>query len=161
MNDLLAKIDSSLAKYLKTGHKKFQEKIDEAMEYSLLNGGKRIRPLLALHFCELCGGSAETAMPFACAVEMIHCYSLIHDDLPCMDNDEMRRGRPSNHIAFGEDMALLAGDGLLTKAFEIMLSPSTVQNCGCEKTVSAAGILAKCAGVSGTICRQRAKKLAY
>ncbi len=92
--------------------------VTEAMRYSLLGGGKRIRPALVLAFCELCGGSWREALPFACAIEMVHTYSLIHDDLPCMDDDDMRRGRPTCHKVYGEAMALLAGDGLLTKAFE-------------------------------------------
>ena len=90
--------------------------LNESMAYGLLDGGKRIRPCLVLLVSDMLGGSEETAMPFACALEMVHCYSLIHDDLPAMDNDAMRRGRPSNHIRFGEDNAILAGDGLLTKA---------------------------------------------
>ncbi len=89
----------------------------EAERYSLLAGGKRIRPFLVLSFCRLYGGEDKAALPFACAVEMIHTYSLIHDDLPCMDNDDMRRGRPTNHKVYGEANALLAGDGLLTRAF--------------------------------------------
>lgn len=97
-------------------------KVTEAMRYSLLCGGKRVRPALLLAFCELCGGDWHRALPFACAVEMVHTYSLIHDDLPCMDDDDMRRGRPSCHKVYGEAMALLAGDGLLTKAFECALS---------------------------------------
>lgn len=96
-------------------------KVTEAMRYSLLCGGKRVRPALALAFCELCGGDWHRALPFACAVEMVHTYSLIHDDLPCMDDDDMRRGRPSCHKVYGEAMALLAGDGLLTKAFQCAL----------------------------------------
>ena len=91
--------------------------VREAMAYSLLCGGKRVRPVLTLAFCELCGGEPSMALPFACAVEMVHTYSLIHDDMPCMDDDAMRRGRPANHKAYGEAMALLAGDGLLTLAF--------------------------------------------
>ena len=97
-------------------------KVTEAMRYSLLCGGKRVRPALVLAFCELCGGDWHKALPFACAVEMVHTYSLIHDDLPCMDDDDLRRGRPTCHKAYGEAMALLAGDGLLTKAFEAALS---------------------------------------
>lgn len=93
----------------------------EAMFYSLEAGGKRLRPCLLLSVCEMLGGSVPKALPFACALEMIHTYSLIHDDLPCMDDDDMRRGRPSNHKVYGEAMALLAGDGLLSLAFEIML----------------------------------------
>ena len=96
--------------------------VSEAMRYSLLCGGKRVRPMLALAFCELCGGDWHRALPFGCAVEMVHTYSLIHDDLPCMDDDDMRRGRPACHKAYGEAMALLAGDGLLTKAFECALT---------------------------------------
>ena len=92
----------------------------DAMEYSLLGGGKRIRPVLTLETCRMCGGSPEQALPFACAVEMVHSYSLVHDDLPCMDNDDMRRGKPSCHKAFSEEVALLSGDGLLSLAFETM-----------------------------------------
>ena len=97
--------------------------IYDAMEYSLLAGGKRIRPVLTLETCRMCGGDPALAMPFACAVEMVHTYSLIHDDLPCMDDDDLRRGRPTNHKVFGEANAVLAGDGLLTAAFETMLAP--------------------------------------
>ena len=92
----------------------------EAMEYSLLGGGKRIRPILTLETCRMCGGNPAQALPFACAVEMIHTYSLIHDDLPCMDNDDLRRGRPTNHKVYGEATAVLAGDALLTAAFETL-----------------------------------------
>ena len=98
-----------------------QDYIVEAMNYSLSNGGKRIRPVLTLEFCRACGGNPEDALCLACAVEMIHTYSLIHDDLPCMDNDDFRRGKPSCHKAYGEEYALLAGDGLLTLAFETAL----------------------------------------
>ena len=90
----------------------------EAMKYSLEAGGKRVRPKLVFEFSRLCGGSDDAAAPFACAVEMVHTYSLIHDDLPCMDDDDLRRGKPSNHKVYGEDIALLAGDALLTLAFE-------------------------------------------
>ena len=92
--------------------------IFESMEYSVKNGGKRVRPLLTLLFCDACGGDVKAALPFAQAVEFIHTYSLIHDDLPCMDDDDYRRGKPSNHKVYGEAFALLAGDGLLTAAFE-------------------------------------------
>ncbi len=96
--------------------------LNESMRYSLLDGGKRIRPYLLLRVCEMLGGSEKDAMPFACALEMVHCYSLIHDDLPAMDNDDMRRGKPSSHIRFGEANAILAGDGLLTKAGLLLMS---------------------------------------
>jgi geranylgeranyl diphosphate synthase type II len=92
----------------------------EAMRYSLLAGGKRLRPILALAACEAVGGPPEAALGFACAIEMIHTYSLIHDDLPCMDDDDLRRGRPTNHKVYGEAIATLAGDGLLTDAFKIL-----------------------------------------
>ncbi len=94
--------------------------IHQAMRYSLLGGGKRMRPILALAAAEACGGTIEAAMPAACAVECIHTYSLIHDDLPCMDDDDFRRGRPTSHKVFGEGVAVLAGDALLTQAFEIL-----------------------------------------
>ncbi len=119
----------------------------DAMSYSLKNGGKRIRPMLTLEFCRVCGGDCKKAIPFAIGAEMIHTYSLIHDDLPCMDNDDMRRGRPSNHKVYGDASALLAGDGLLTLAFETVLSADT----DAEKKVSAALELSKAAGVSGMI----------
>ncbi len=92
----------------------------EAMKYSLVAGGKRIRPVLLLATCDFCGGSVEEALPYACALEYIHSYSLIHDDLPCMDNDDLRRGIPTNHKVYGEAMATLAGDGLQAAAFEAM-----------------------------------------
>lgn len=119
----------------------------EAMRYSLLVGGKRIRPVLTLAFAELCGGSAQQALPFACAVEMVHTYSLIHDDLPCMDDDDLRRGKPTNHKVFGEAMALLAGDGLLTRAFEQALAFSGPSS----DAVRGASVLARCAGASGMV----------
>lgn len=124
-----------------------QRQLFEAMRYSLLAGGKRIRPVLVLEFCRLCGGTWEHALDFAAAIEMVHTYSLIHDDLPCMDNDDMRRGKPSCHKAFGEATALLAGDALLTKAFE-MLSKAELPP---ERIVKAAAILSRCAGIDGMI----------
>lgn len=98
----------------------YNETINQAMKYSLLSGGKRIRPILFLKSCELLGGDIKNAMPFAIAIEMIHTYSLIHDDLPAMDDDDFRRGKPTNHKVFGEAIAILAGDGLLNSAFEII-----------------------------------------
>lgn len=119
----------------------------EAMRYSLMCGGKRVRPVLTLAFCELCGGRAEAALPFACAVEMIHTYSLIHDDMPCMDNDDLRRGKPTNHKVYGEHIALLAGDGLLTQAFQTALS----FDGKAELAVKGAGLLASYAGAHGMV----------
>lgn len=123
----------------------------EAMAYSLKNGGKRIRPLLTLEFCRLCGGDYKKAIPFALGAEMIHTYSLIHDDLPCMDDDDMRRGKPSSHRVYGEANALLAGDALLTLAFETVLSAEYI----CAEAKVKAGLeLAKAAGCSGMIAGQ-------
>ena len=92
----------------------------ESMKYSLLAGGKRIRPVLLLAACDFCGGRFEEALPYACAIEYIHTYTLIHDDLPCMDNDDLRRGVPTNHKVYGEAVATLAGDGLQSAAYEAM-----------------------------------------
>lgn len=125
-----------------------QKPLYQAMAYSLLAGGKRLRPAFAFEFCRLCGGAWEAAAPFAAAVEMIHTYSLIHDDLPCMDNDEYRRGRLTNHKVFGEAMALLAGDALLTDAFQVA---ATAQLPKPEQMATAIGILAECAGSSGMV----------
>lgn len=122
----------------------------EAMKYSLGIGGKRIRPVLLLEFCRACGGDVEKALPFAVALEMIHTYSLIHDDLPCMDDDDMRRGMPSCHIRYGEEYALLAGDGLLTRAFGVIAeSDIAKENPACA--VKAIALLSSLAGVEGMI----------
>ena len=125
-----------------------QKTIYEAMRYSLLSGGKRLRPILMLFSCEACGGHAEDAVPFACALEMVHTYSLIHDDLPAMDNDELRRGMPTNHVKFGEAMAILAGDALLNRAFEIASSKSSIP---ADRTVAAIRILSEASGAYGMI----------
>lgn len=119
----------------------------DAMSYSIKNAGKRIRPILTLEFCNLTGGTVMDALPFACAVEMIHTYSLIHDDLPCMDNDDFRRGKPSCHIKFGEAFALLAGDALLTLAFETIANSSL----SADKVVKAVKILSEHSGYLGMI----------
>lgn len=138
--------------YLKDFYAKFhsepQKPLFEAMEYSLLAGGKRLRPILAFEFCRMCGADWQNAAPFAAAVEMIHTYSLIHDDLPCMDNDDFRRGRPTNHKVFGEGMAVLAGDALLTDAF-LMASTGTLSNpWGMSEAIA---LLAECAGSLGMV----------
>ncbi|MBS6367510.1 MAG: polyprenyl synthetase family protein [Clostridiales bacterium] len=124
-----------------------QKRLFEAMRYSLLAGGKRIRPVLAMAFCRLACGSAEPAMPFAAAVEMVHTYSLIHDDLPCMDNDDFRRGKPTNHRVFGEGQAVLAGDALLSAAFETL----TLAALPAERIVKAVQILSAAAGERGMV----------
>ena len=125
-----------------------QKQLFEAMRYSLLAGGKRIRPILVLEFCRICGGDWEKALPFAAAIEMVHTYSLIHDDLPCMDNDDYRRGRLTNHKVYGEGMAVLAGDALLTDAFGIAAS-AQLPNPGDMAT--AIGVLSECAGSLGMV----------
>ncbi|MBA3314498.1 MAG: polyprenyl synthetase family protein [Planctomycetaceae bacterium] len=117
-------------------------RLREAMEYSLMAGGKRLRPVLTLFACEACGGTAAEAIPAACALEMVHTYSLIHDDLPAMDDDDLRRGRPTNHKQFGEALAILAGDALLTRAFEIVAAgvrPADVAAACCADLAAAAG----------------------
>src|SRR5881397_2936539 len=113
------RIDRALARYLPKENVK-PATIHRAMRYSLFAGGKRLRPILCLAAAEACGGKIDNALPLACALECIHTYSLVHDDLPCMDNDDFRRGRPTCHKAFGEGIAVLAGDALLTIAFEIV-----------------------------------------
>ncbi len=123
----------------------------KAMAYSISNGGKRIRPMLTLEFCRLCGGDFKKALPFALGAEMIHTYSLIHDDLPCMDDDDIRRGKPSSHKVFGEANALLAGDALLTLAFETVLSAPEI---GGDAKAKAGLELARAAGCAGMIAGQ-------
>ncbi|MDD6659806.1 MAG: polyprenyl synthetase family protein [Eubacteriales bacterium] len=144
-NDI-RKVEHSLLSFLPDSHDG-QNSVVEAMEYSLINGGKRLRPVFALEFAVACGGSRDDVLPLACAMEFVHTYSLIHDDLPCMDNDDLRRGKPSCHKAFGEDTALLAGDALLTHAFEIIASCDLSD----DKKVSASLLLAQNAGVGGMI----------
>lgn len=123
----------------------------EAMNYSLSAGGKRLRPVLLLAACETLGGNAADALPFACALEMIHTYSLIHDDLPAMDNDDLRRGRPTSHKVYGEGMAILAGDGLLSAAMELMLRHAVRLG---QRGIRAAEAIARRAGVTGMIAGQ-------
>ena len=125
-----------------------QQPLFQAMDYSLLAGGKRLRPIFALDFCRMCGGDWKAAAPFAAAIEMIHTYSLIHDDLPSMDNDDFRRGRATNHKVFGEAMAILAGDALLTDAF--MMAASTKLPNPADMA-SAIGLMAEGAGSLGMV----------
>jgi geranylgeranyl pyrophosphate synthase len=124
-----------------------QAQVVRAMKYSLINGGKRLRPILVMEFCKMCGGNPEEALAYACAIEYVHTYSLIHDDLPCMDDDDMRRGNPSCHKMFGEATALLAGDALLTHAFDIIAS----SNLSANQNVKAISLLSQNAGVGGMI----------
>lgn len=140
------RIQQALAEFLPVCDGENDE-VNRMMWYSLENGGKRIRPVLTLEFCRVCGGDPERALPFACAVEYLHTYSLIHDDLPCMDNADMRRGKPSSHVRYGEANALLAGDGLLTRAFGILATAELPP----ARIVRAVDVLADCAGTAGMI----------
>jgi geranylgeranyl diphosphate synthase type II len=136
------KVNARLEKYIELAPG-IPPRLQEAMAYSLEAGGKRLRPILVLLSCEASGGSVEAALPAACAIEMVHTYSLIHDDLPAMDNDDLRRGRPTNHVVFGEALAILAGDGLLTLAFEVLardVSPPEIAAACCADLARAAGM---------------------
>ena len=142
-----ARIEKELDVYL-TSKDKDIDLIFEAQRYAVLDGGKRIRPFLVNEFCRLFGGNDEVSMAYACAIEMLHNYSLIHDDLPCMDDDDLRRGRPSTHKAFGYATALLAGDALLTRAFGIIAEND---KASAEQNAKAVALLAKAAGDYGMI----------
>ena len=140
--------EAYLAKWYRRFCDEPQGKLFDAMEYSLLAGGKRLRPLFAMDFCRMTGGDWKKAVPFGAAVEMIHTYSLIHDDLPCMDNDDYRRGRLTNHKVYGEAMAVLAGDALLTDAFVVA---ATAQLEKPEEMAFAISVLGECAGSLGMV----------
>lgn len=126
--------------------------LSEAMNYSLQAGGKRIRPILCLAACEACGGSAKAIVSYASALEMIHTYSLIHDDLPAMDNDDLRRGKPTSHKVYGEAIAILAGDALLTEAFTLFAEPSSFINAGAQ--LAAVRELSAASGMKGMVAGQ-------
>ena len=140
-------IDGYLDKYLEKKDNP-QSIIYDAMRYSVFAGGKRLRPILMLNICKMCGGDIDEVIPFACALEMIHTYSLIHDDLPAMDNDDLRRGIPTSHKKFGEATAILAGDALLNKAFEVVSSYKGKQT---ERAMKAINILSVSSGTEGMI----------
>ena len=142
-------IEKLLKEYMPE-EKGYQKTIFEAMNYSLKAGGKRLRPILTLEACRIVGGNEEDVIPFAIAIEMIHTYSLIHDDLPALDDDDLRRGRPTNHKVYGDAMAILAGDGLLNYAFEIMLK-SSIGKENPAKYLNAINEIAKSSGVYGMI----------
>jgi geranylgeranyl diphosphate synthase type II len=131
----------------------------EAMRYSLMSGGKRVRPILLLAGAQAVGGDQKALLPAACALECIHTYSLIHDDLPAMDNDDLRRGRPTCHKVYGEAIAILAGDGLLTYAFELICKPEMAQNISPHLLSKGIFLLARAAGVSGMVGGQTADML--
>ena len=143
-----AYIEDYLGKYIAGFADEPQKQLYDAMGYSLLAGGKRLRPVFVFDFCRMCGGDWKKAAPFAAAVEMIHTYSLIHDDLPSMDNDDYRRGRPTNHKVYGESMAILAGDGLLTDAFALAASAQLPDP---QYLSLAIGVLAENAGSLGMV----------
>lgn len=140
-------IETYLQNWYNRFHNEPQKPLFEAVEYSLLAGGKRLRPIFAFEFCRLCGVEWKNAAPFAAAIEMIHTYSLIHDDLPCMDNDDFRRGRLTNHKVYGEAMAVLAGDALLTDAF-CVASTAKLQGTAMADAIA---VLAECAGSLGMV----------
>lgn len=150
MTDYIKITENSLYDFLPNKNCR-EQKLVESMEYSLKAGGKRVRPRLVFEFNAACGGSTDAAVPFACAVEMIHTYSLIHDDLPCMDDDDLRRGKPSNHKVFGEDIALLSGDALQTLAFEVLSSDKASELAGDAACRKAVNTLAKYVGAEGMV----------
>jgi len=145
-------VDSALERYFpkEVG---FPTSIHKAIRHSLFAGGKRIRPILSMAAYEAAGGEGSGVLPFACALEMIHTYSLIHDDLPAMDDDDYRRGKPTCHKVFGEGIAILAGDGLLTEAFRLMADPSVLNNLSCSERVVLDVVheVAEAGGVSGLV----------
>ena len=143
-------IDSTLERYLPPEHQ-YPEVIFRAMRYSVLNGGKRLRPVLTLAACEAVGGDCQVALPTACAIEFIHAYSLIHDDLPAMDDDDLRRGKPTNHKVFGEAIAILAGDALQALAFETIAETKGVE---AKILVEVVRKIASAAGVGGMVVGQ-------
>lgn len=151
MDETLQRYRNEVEQYLKAYYRQFhnepQKILFDSMEYSLLAGGKRLRAALVFEFCRLCGGDWKDATAFAAALEMIHAYSLIHDDLPCMDNDDFRRGLPTNHKVYGETMAILAGDALLTDAFTVAASAKM----SADKIVRAIQVLSECAGSLGMV----------
>ena len=143
-----AALTESLLDTLYRGGGRCDGVLDEACRYSLMAGGKRVRPALTLEFCRLFGGEPQNALPFGAAVEMIHTFSLIHDDLPCMDDDDLRRGRPTSHKVFGEAYALLAGDGLALDAFGMAASNTAVT---AEARALAVMLLSEAAGCGGMV----------
>ncbi len=144
-------VNDALARYLETPDADLSV-LYESMRYSALSGGKRIRPFLVLEFCRMFGGAEQAALPFACAIECVHASSLIHDDMPCMDDDDLRRGRPTNHVVFGEDIALLAGDALITKGYELAAENPFVAP---EIALGATSMLLKNAGAVGMMGGQQ------
>ncbi|RKD34564.1 polyprenyl synthetase family protein [Thermohalobacter berrensis] len=144
-------IEDNIDKILPKSNNKYQSKVFDSMRYSIFAGGKRLRPILTLKTCELISGDYKPAIPFALAIEMIHTYSLIHDDLPAMDDDNYRRGKLTNHRVYGEAMAILAGDGLLNFAYEVMNEAILENNKDNHRLIKAFSKIATAAGVYGMI----------
>lgn len=146
----VALVDDALDRWL-PAESELPQRIHQAMRYSVFAGGKRVRPILALAGCEAVGGSIQSALPAACALELIHTYSLIHDDLPAMDDDDFRRGRPTNHKVFGEALAILAGDGLLTEAFKLLSDPRFAADLPPAARLAVVHEIASCSGTYGMV----------
>ncbi len=150
LKEKIALVDTALEQYLPKEEER-PRSIHKAMRYSVFAGGKRVRPVLMLAACEAVGGLLAKAMPAACAMEMIHTYSLIHDDLPAMDDDDFRRGRPTSHKVFGEAIAILAGDGLLTEAFKLISDPRFALDLAPAARLAVIHEIATCAGTYGMV----------
>ncbi|MRR36572.1 polyprenyl synthetase family protein, partial [bacterium] len=150
LKERCALVDQALERHL-PGETDLPFSVHRAMRYSVFAGGKRIRPVLMLAACEAVGGTPDLALPAACAMEMIHTYSLIHDDLPAMDDDDFRRGRPTNHKVFGEAIAILAGDALLTEAFILMSNPEYAVKVGAARLLPVIHEIGLCAGSRGMV----------
>ncbi len=150
LKEKIAVVDAALEQHLPREEER-PRNLHKAMRYSIFAGGKRVRPILLLAACEAVGGAIDKAMPAACAMEMIHTYSLIHDDLPAMDDDDFRRGRPTNHKVFGEAIAILAGDGLLTEAFKLMANPAFSAGVDPAARLAVISEIATCAGSYGMV----------
>jgi geranylgeranyl diphosphate synthase type II len=150
LNDQIETVDDFLDRNLPPDTD-YPESIHRAMRYSLFAGGKRLRPVLALAASEAVGGNRDDVLPVAAALEMIHTYSLIHDDLPAMDDDSLRRGKPTSHVVFGEAIAILAGDGLLTEAFRLLAASPSSDLSHPERRLRAVAVLAEAAGVQGMV----------
>ena len=150
LKDRIALVDSALERFLPAEDERPQT-LHKAMRYSVFAGGKRVRPILLLAACEAVGGDIEKGMPAACAMEMIHTYSLIHDDLPAMDDDDFRRGRPTSHKVFGEAIAILAGDALLTESFKLISDPRFSASVDPSALIAVMQEIATCAGSYGMV----------
>lgn len=153
LRDRKERVDRALDGFL-PGEGRYPEPIFQSVRYSMFAGGKRLRPVLVIAAAEICGAGAEDVLPVACAIEMIHTYSLIHDDLPAMDDDDFRRGKPTNHRVFGEALAILAGDALLTEAFRLMTDRRAMKGIPPERLLAVSGEVAEAAGFSGMIAGQ-------